>query len=270
MRKLIFGTAVVFLLLGVCLAKNDPGITLLWPVEKPAIKLTFEKFHQQGSYAGQNSYISEVTVQNLTDKQIPRATFTVFLLDKSKVRIGQALLQVADLEGGQTAKLQFSFYSVGVPASLTISAKKDMLAAKTIPLKIVSVPPGAILKVDGEDAGLTPVIYRFTVGAHQINLTKEGYAPGNTPPDVSADELPGGSITIELGGLSRDTVELRDGTVLLGDVMSMSLTQIVIRMDGKDQNFDRNQVKKLILVQREITETPVIQPAPSAPSQAHP
>jgi hypothetical protein len=103
---------------------------------------------------------------------------------------------------------------VGVPASLALSAKKDMLispGAKTIPLKVVSVPPGARLKVDGQDAGTTPVRVRFAVGMHALDLTKEGYAPGSTPMEVTPEELPGGSITVELGGLSRDTVELRDG-----------------------------------------------------------
>jgi len=260
------------LLVVAALAKNEPPITMLWPTEKPALKLTFDKFRQQSSYAGQNTYVSDVTVENLTDKQIPRAFFTVYFLDKNKVRIGQGMLQVADLEAGQAAKMQFQFNSVGVPASLTLSAKKDMLAppgAKTVPLRIVSVPPGAKLKVDGQDNGITPVMVRLTVGAHQLELTKEGYATGNTPVEVTSDELPGGSITVELGGLSRDTIELRDGTVLLCDVISMSITEVTVRVDGKDQSYPRNQVKKMMLVERVVEQRPaVVQPAPAA--QPHP
>ena len=59
-------------------AKNEPAITMLWPPDKPALKLGFDKFHQVSVYAGQSVFISDVTVQNLTDKQIPRAAFTVF------------------------------------------------------------------------------------------------------------------------------------------------------------------------------------------------
>jgi hypothetical protein len=250
-------------------AKNEAPIVMMWPPDKPALKLTFEKFRQIGIFSGQNTFLSDVTVQNLSDKQIPRASFTVYFMDKNKVRIGDGLLQVSDLESGQSAKVQFQFNSVGLPASLTLSAKKDMLVppgVKTIPLRIISVPPGAKLKVDGQDAGATPVMVRLTVGTHQLDLTKEGYAPGNTPVEVTPDELPGGSLTLELGGLSRDTVELRDGSVVLCDVVSMSMTQVVVRVDGKDQAYDRNQVKKMILVEREITVQPVItQPAP-APS----
>jgi hypothetical protein len=50
-----------------------------------------------------------------------------------------------------------------------------------------------------------------------------------------------------LGGLSHDNVELRGGTVLQGDVLSMTMTSVVVRVDGKDQTYDRNQVQKLSL-----------------------
>jgi PEGA domain len=239
---------------------------MTWPADKPALKLSFEKFRQTNTYAGQNTYVSDVTVQNLTARQIPRASFTVYFMDRNKVRIGEGLLQVSDLEAGQLAKIQLQFTSVGVPASVALSARKDMLGGKTIPLRIISVPAGAQLKVDGQDAGTTPVMVRLTVGTHQLDLTKDGYAPGTTPLDITPDELPGGSITVELGGLSRDTVELRDGSVVLGDVISMSMTQVVVRVNGKDQTYDRNQVKRIILVEREVThQPPVVQPAPAQP-----
>jgi PEGA domain len=251
------------------LAKNEPAIVMTWPADKPALKLTFEKFRQMGTYGGQSTFVSDVTVQTLTDKQIPRASFTVYFLDKNKVRVGDGLLQVSELEAGQAAKIQFQFNSVGIPTSLSLSAKKDMLAppgAKTIPLRIISVPAGAKLKVDGQESGTTPVMVRLTVGTHQLDLTKEGYAPGNTPLDVTSDELSGGSITMELGGLSRDTIEMRDGSVVLCDVLSLSMTQVSVRVDGKEQTYDRNQVKKIMLVEREVIEqAPVIQAAPPPP-----
>lgn len=253
------------------LAKNEPNIIMMWPTDKPALKLTFERFRQMGTYVGQSTYVSDVTVVNLTDKQIPRASFNVYFMDKNRVRIGEGLLMVSDLEAGQAAKIQFQFNSVGVPATLGLSARKDMLAspgAKTIPLRILSVPAGAKLKVDGQETGITPVIVRLTVGTHQLDLAKEGYAPGNTPLEVTADELPGGSITIELGGLSRDTVELRDGSVVLGDVISMSMTQVVVRVEGNDRTIDRNQVKKMMLVERVVTQQPpVTQAVPVQPQR---
>jgi hypothetical protein len=264
--KKFLATSLLTVLAGctVLSAKSDPPIVMLWPPENPVLKLIFDKFHQQSSYAGQNYYVSDVTVENLTNKQIPRASFTVYFFNKAKVRIGEGLLQVSDLEAVQSAKIQFQFNSVGIPSSLALSPRKEMLA-KTIPLKIVSVPPGAKLRVDGEDIGVTPVMGRFTVGTHQLDLTKEGYAPGSTPLEVTSDELPGGSITVELGGLSRDTIELRDGTVLLGDLISISMKEVVVRVDGKDQTYSRNQIRKIMLVERVVEQTPAVsQTAPAA------
>src|SRR5450755_3123198 len=268
--------AVIAAILGlastICMAK-DPPITLLWPQDKPAIKLTFGKFQQIALLAGQSTYVCDVVVENLTDKPVPRASFTVYGNDRSNVRIGDGLLVVSDLGPQQQVKVRLQFTSVGVPASLMLSAKKDMLAApgvKTIPLRVLSVPPGAKLKVDGQEAGTTPVMVKLTIGSHNLDLTKEGYAPGSTPLEVTPDELPGGSITIELGGLSRDTVELRDGTVLLGDVLSMSLTAVVVSVDGKEQTLDRNQVKKMMLVERQVTQQPtIVQPAPVQSQPKH-
>jgi hypothetical protein len=244
----VFATIVV--------AKNEPGIVMMWPADKPALKLSFEKFRQTNTYAGQNTFVSDVTVQDLTERQIPRASFTVYFMDKNKVRIGDGLLEVSDLEAGQSAKIQFQFNSVGIPTSVALSARKDMLGGKTIPLRIISVPAGAKLKVDGQESGITPVMVRLNVGTHQLDVTKDGYAPGMTPLEITPDELPGGSIT----------VELRDESVVLGDVISMSMTQLVVRVDGKDRAYDRNEVKRVILVEREvIQQAPVVQPTPVQP-----
>jgi hypothetical protein len=131
---------------------------------------------------------------------------------------------------------------------------------------VLSTPPGASLKIDGQDVGVTPKIIDFSIGAHVIELSKEGYAVVRSPLDVGADEVGGGSVSFELGGLSKDSLELRDGTTVLGDVMSMSLTTVVVRVDGKDQKYDRNQIKKMILVERVTTEQkPVTQPASAKP-----
>jgi hypothetical protein len=70
---------------------------------------------------------------------------------------------------------------------------------------------------------------------------------------------------VELGGLSRDTIELRDGTVLLGDLISISMKEVVVRVDGKDQTYSRNQIRKIMLVERVVEQTPAVsQTAPAA------
>jgi PEGA domain len=129
-----------------------------------------------------------------------------------------------------------------------------------------------MLKVDDQTAGTTPVTIRVLAGTHNLQLHKEGFADAKTPLDVNPDEAPGGSITITLGGLANDTIEFRDGSILTGDVLSMSLESVVINVRGAEQTFDRNKIKKIFLVERVVThiavpETPVKVSPPSTDSQ---
>ena len=54
-RFLLALAAILVLASGVCLAKDSP-ITLLWPQDKPAIKLTSGKFQQIAVLAGQSTF----------------------------------------------------------------------------------------------------------------------------------------------------------------------------------------------------------------------
>ncbi|MGA7379515.1 MAG: PEGA domain-containing protein [Terriglobales bacterium] len=253
-------------------AGKDNPIVMFWPgSDKPALKLTFSRFQGIAVIAGQSTFVSDVLIENLTDKPVLRIYFTVYVKDKSNVRIGDGVLTVNDVPPSQLVKTRLQISCVGTPVSLDLSARKDMLVQpgpKMVPLKVLSNPSGASLKVDGQDAGVTPVMVRLTAGTHALVLTNEGYAPGNAPVEITPDELPGGSITIDLGGLSRDTLELRDGTVILGDLISMTLTSVVVRVDGNDKTYDRNQVKKIMLVERVTTiqQPMAAQPAPAKPN----
>jgi hypothetical protein len=250
--------------------KAEPAITTMWPdASNPTLKLVFGKFVEQGpGYGGQRMFVSDVIVQNVSSKRIPRASLSVRFFDKDKVRIGDSVLNVNDLGPGESTKIAFDFRTSGLPTSLTLGAHNDSsgvpTSLKTIPLKIVSVPPGAKLKVDGQDAGTTPRVVDLLVGTHILEFSKEGYANGSTPVDIAPDEAPGGSITLELGGISLDTVELRDGSSLLGDVMSVSMTSIVVRVKGEDRTYDRNKVRKITLVEREAAPLPATVIPPTA------
>jgi hypothetical protein len=250
--------------------KEEPSLVMFWPSQETAtLKLTFSRFQNMGSYAGQMSLVSAVIVQNLSPKLMPRASFSVALLDKDKVRVGNGVLIVDDLNPGESARVQFQCTSVGVPVQLSISARNTggvPTSLKTIPLNVISVPAGASLKVDGKDEGITPVRINVTAGTHQLELRKEGFAIATTPLDVGPNEAPGGSITITLGGLANDTIELRDGSILTGDVISMSLESVVINVSGSEQTFDRNKIKKIFLVERTVTHITV----PEAPAKANP
>ena len=60
-----------------------------------------------------------------------------------------------------------------------------------------------------------------------------------------------GSISYELGTAAHDTVELRDGSVLSGDVESVSAAEVVLSVGGAIQHLNRNGVKRIVLIQRE-------------------
>jgi hypothetical protein len=259
MKKALAPLVLLLLLRLLSTGQTESAITVGWPsAEKPSLKLTFGKFQKSGIVDGQGIFVCDVVAQNVLDQAMPRSVFTVFISDKDGVRIGRARLQLPQIRPYQTEKAQVQFSAAGVPAGVTL------LAGKTIPLKVISVPPGANLKVDGEDAGVTPKVVDFSVGSHTLEFSKQGYASGSTPLNVPSDELPGGSVSFELGGLSKDTIELRDGTVLLGDVISMSLSTVTLRVEGKEQKYDRNQIKKLLLVERIVELHPSVTSSPAA------
>jgi len=226
-------------------SQSSPPVTVQWPdADKPMLKLVFAGFARVGLVNGTGIYASDVTAQNISDQAMPRSVFTVNILDANGVKIGKARLQLDAIPSYRTTRSQVQFSAAGTPANVSL------IAGRTIPLSVKSVPPGASFSVDGEEAGVTPKVYDFTIGSHTIEFHKEGYAPGSTRLDVGADELPGGSIGLELGGLSQDTVELRDGTTVTGDLISMTLQEAVFQSEGKVKTLDRNQIKKIFLVER--------------------
>lgn len=254
---------ILFVVITRFAAAKDNDLVIMWPsTGVTTLKVTFGRFREMGSYGGGHDYTEDVTVENVSSKNIPIASFTVYLLDRNTVRIADSILQIQDLGPGQQVKQPMQFHASGVPASVNLVARNDArgvpTSLRTIPLKIISTPAGAKLKIDGQEVGVTPYSASLRVGSHTLEFSKEGYATGSTPLEVAPDELPGGSITFELGGLSKDTVELRDGTVLLCDVLSMSMVQITVRVAGQDQTYDRNRVKKVMLVERETVQQPVV------------
>lgn len=257
-RRLVVVPWILISLLIASALAEDAGVVLLWPDKsKPTLKLTFSHFRNEGGEIGQVTFTADVLIENLSSTPMPHASLEVRLLDKDHVRIGTGLLAVTDLSPGESAKVLFQSASMGMPSALAISAINKggiPTSSKTVPMRVISEPSGASLKVDGKDMGFTPLTVNLGVGNHDLELEKDGFALTNTPFDVAPDEAPGGSIKVTLGGLSNDEVVLRDGTSLTGDIISMSLESITVRVDGKDRKLDRNLVAKLFLVERIITQ----------------
>ncbi len=114
-----------------------------------------------------------------------------------------------------------------------------------IKLSITSVPSGAILKLDSQESGVTPQILPVAPGKHMLEFSKEGYAAASTPLEI-AENAPPGSVQIDLSPLTLDTVVLRDGTVLLGNVISVTSTNVSINVKGKPTRLERSRVARVV------------------------
>jgi hypothetical protein len=83
----------------------EPLQILTWPsTGTPILRFTFNKFKDVGSMAGQKTFVADVTAENLSGKLIPSQKFSIYVLDKKQVRIGEAWMQVDNLGPGQSAK----------------------------------------------------------------------------------------------------------------------------------------------------------------------
>ena len=172
-------------------------------------------------------------------------------------------MQVSELPAGQRAKFQLNVSTSGMPTSLVLQPRRvppefqsfmPTMPARTISLTVNTVPQGATFNLDGSAMGTTPKRIDISSGQHLLTFSMMGYAPGNYPFEVKPEDVSGGSITVELGGMMHDTVQLRDGSVLTGDVESLSATALEIRIAGTIQKVDRNQISRILLIQREVVQ----------------
>jgi hypothetical protein len=250
--------AVSLLFAASAFAKEQLGQIVTWPeTGAPVLKFTFGKFKEIGGVASQHTYVSDTTAENLWSKNIPDATFTLYLFDKNKTRIGEGYLSLSNVGPGQLVKFQTTIQMSGSPASLSLVARSvprelgPTAPARKVGITINSVPQGAVVKVDGVELGTTPKLAQLAIGSHKLEFSKEGFNTGTFPMEIGPDDATGGSVSYELGTSAHDTIELRDGTVLTGDLLSIDATEVTVRVAGAAQHFDRNQVKRILLVERD-------------------
>ena len=194
----------------------------------------------------ERTYISEVEALNVSDKAIGGASFSLYVFDKAKARIGEGYINVNNVSAGETVKFQITIAASGSPNSVAVSTS----APRTVSITVNSVPQGAALTVDGKAAGTTPKLIDVANGKHVLGFEKEGFNPGKFPLEITSHDASGGSVSYELGSAAHDTIELRDGSVLTGDLVSVSGMQVEVRIGGNSQTFDRNQVKRILLTER--------------------
>lgn len=257
-KPLVWSLIAALVVVAALRAKEPAPQVLVWPsAGQPVVRITLSRIKEISSAGKQRTYSIDITAQNLWSKRIERAQFSLYLFDKDKSRIGEGWISIGDVAPGEVIKFQMDATASGIPVSMTLAPQslpselQSYLPSKTVSVTVNSVPQGAVLKVDGLEAGTTPKIVRVTPGKHILEFAKEGFNPGHYPLEVSADDLSGGSVSYELGTSAHDTVELRDGSILVGDVESMSPSEVLLHIGGATQHLDRNNVKRISLVQRE-------------------
>ncbi|MGC2446349.1 MAG: PEGA domain-containing protein [Candidatus Sulfotelmatobacter sp.] len=225
---------------------------LIWPASgnDTLLRFTVSKLRQVNSASGQSDYLGEALAENLSSKTIPSASFYLYLLDKSGKRVGEGYLEVTNLAAGQRAKIPVSVHAMGSFASMQLQPQHlPSDEPMKVKMHISSIPSGASLKLDSQDSGVTPAVLPIAPGKHVLEFSKEGYATGSTPVEITENAMPG-SVDLELTALTLDTVILRNGTVLLGNLTSVTETSLSINIKGKPTKLDRSRVARIVLGQR--------------------
>jgi hypothetical protein len=261
----IFHLFFILLLLTVpAVAKDTPLQVIDWPATgTPIVRFTFGTFKPLPGMRNLHGYVMDTSAQNLSPKLISNARFSIYLFDKNKVRIGEDAIALSNLGPGEVVKFETTVSTSGAPVSVSIM--DAALPPKSISLTVNSTPQGAMLKVDGTEVGTTPRMINVGAGRHTLTFSKEGFVAGNFPLDISRDDVSGGTVSYELGASAFDSIELRDGSLLNGDLVSISGMDVEIRVGGSIQHLDRNKIKRVMLVQRETPEAnlpPTVAPTP--------
>ncbi len=128
-------------------------------------------------------YVMDTLAENLSPRLISSAQFSVYLFDKTKVRISDGFMTLSNLGPGAAVKLQLTFTASGSPVSLSILDMAQI--PRAVSMTVNSTPQGAMLEVDGTQAGTTPRTINVGVGKHTLTFVKEGFVAGNFPLEIS-------------------------------------------------------------------------------------
>src|SRR5215470_5707790 len=119
-----FLIAFSLLTTGTVLARDAPVQTINWPDSGSAIlRFTFSKFKEVGSLRNEHTFVTDTTAENLWNKTIPEASFSLYLFDKNNVRIGEGYVYISNVGKGQVVKFQTTVNASGSPISLSLAAK---------------------------------------------------------------------------------------------------------------------------------------------------
>jgi hypothetical protein len=239
---------LLLLLLWVATGAFGADTVLTWPSDGSPVVLRFTvgKLRQVSSISSQSDLLGEALAESLGTKAIPTASFYLYLLDKNGKRVGEGYLEVTNLAPGQQAKIPVSVHTLGAFAKMELQPQHlPTDEPMKIKMSITSVPSGASLKLDSQEAGVTPQLLSVAPGKHVVEFSKEGYATESTPLEV-VENAPPGTLNLELNPLKLDTVVLRDGTVLTGTLISVTGTAVAISAKGKTTRLERSRVARVV------------------------
>lgn len=238
--------------------KNGAGpMVISWPSDSsPVVRLTFAKFNEAPMVAGHKTLTTDVEVENTWGHPIRNLVFSLYLFDKAGARIGEAVVAVTNLSVDEKAKMMVYASTIGSPATFRLVAQtvpselRQFGPAHAVSYTAKTIPTGASLFLDGRDTGPAPKTLQVSEGHHTLAARMDGYTASEYSFDIGPDDGDGGGVTLELGSLSRDTLELRDGTSVSGDLIAVTANDVQILVGGKKQTYERNLVKRILLVQR--------------------
>lgn len=247
------------LLLLLCVAAFAADTVLTWPADgkEPVLRFTVSKLRQISSVSGQTDYLGEALAENLGTKPIPSASFYVYLIDKNGKRVGEGYLEVTNLGAGQKAKVPVTVHAMGGYAKMELHPQHVPTdEPMKIKMSVGSVPAGAKLKIDGQESGITPQVVPLAPGKHMLEFSREGYATASTPVEIAENAMPG-SVNVDLEPLATDTVVLRDGAQLVGNVTSVTTTSVSITVKGKPTKLERAKVASVVFGVKQASTTAV-------------
>ncbi|MGA9071869.1 MAG: FxLYD domain-containing protein, partial [Terracidiphilus sp.] len=103
------------------LAKDAPLQVVDWPATgTPLVRFTFSKIKALPGMNTLHGYVLDITAENLSPKLISDASYTLYLFDKNKVRVGENVVSLTNVGPGETVKFQSTVMASGLPVSVSI------------------------------------------------------------------------------------------------------------------------------------------------------
>jgi hypothetical protein len=91
-------------------AKDTPLAVIDWPsAGTPVVRFTFSKFKPLPGMGSLRGYVMDTTAENLSNRVIPSARFSVYLFDKAKVRVGEDVIGLGNVGPGETCASRQQF-----------------------------------------------------------------------------------------------------------------------------------------------------------------